>query len=106
MPNGPPDREKPNPAEWVREPKEALSAGEIFREVQAQHIRDMQRRGVSFLFRAYGFLIVATMAIIFLQGFRAWGFALEQDFLWWLGIAVIGEVGGLAGLVYGFFFKK
>lgn len=94
------------PGAWIEESEENLNAAEFFKEVQAQHIRNMQERGVTFLFRAYGFLILATMTIIFLQGFHAWGFALDPDFLWWLGIAVLGEVSGLAALVYGFFFRR
>lgn len=92
--------------DWTKKPKENLSYEEIFKEVQAQHLRNMQERAMNYLLCFYGFVLVCTMAIIFLQGFKAWGFQLPPEFLKWLGGATVGEVGGLAALVYGFFFRK
>jgi len=54
-----------------------------------------QRSILIFLFIAYGFLLVATIAIFFLQGFHAWGFSLDNALLKLLGAATIGEIGGL-----------
>jgi hypothetical protein len=65
----------------------------------------MQHHAVRFLFWAYGGLLAATIGIILLQGFRAWGFALDLGFLRWLGAATVGEVAGLAALVYGSLFS-
>jgi hypothetical protein len=59
-----------------------------------------------FLFWVYGPAVAATFTIIFLQGFGAWGFHLEAGFLNWLGAATIGELGIIAGAVYGGLFKK
>jgi hypothetical protein len=53
-----------------------------------------------FLFAAYGFLLAATIAIFFLQGFHAWGFSLETSLLKWLGAATIGEIGGLLYITF------
>ena len=48
-----------------------------------------------FLLCAFGFLLLATMGIFFLQGFRVRGFDLPTKVLLWLGGATIGEVAGL-----------
>jgi hypothetical protein len=67
---------------------------------------EMRQNAMTFLFCAYGSLLLSTMTVIFLQGFKAYGFALDQNFLNWLGAATIGEVAGLALLVYGALFRK
>ena len=54
-----------------------------------------QRSILTFLFVAYGFLLVTTITIFLLQGFHAWGFSLDNALLKWLGAATIGEIGGL-----------
>ena len=59
-----------------------------------------------FLFWIYGPAVIATFTIIFLQGFKTWGFHLDDHFLGWLGAAIIGELGIIAGVVYGALFKK
>jgi hypothetical protein len=66
---------------------------------------DVQQQIVIFLLRAYGFLLVATMAIFFLQGFHVWGFTLEISLLRWLGGATIGEIGGLLVIAFRASFK-
>jgi hypothetical protein len=63
-------------------------------------------RMVTFLLSAYGFLLVTTVALIFIQGFRPYGFHLPDGFMNWLGGAVIGEIGGLLGMTFGYFFKR
>ena len=66
----------------------------------------LQEEVVKFLNRAYGGLLIATMGIFFLQGFHLWGFDLPTELLKWLGGATIGEIVGLAALVYGQLFRK
>jgi hypothetical protein len=72
----------------------------------AQQTRSLGRRSsvihvrikqdiVTFLLRAYGFLLIATTSLIFLQGFHFMGFTLDSTFLNWLCGATIGEIGGL-----------
>jgi hypothetical protein len=56
---------------------------------------DFQQQIVTFLLWAYGFLLLATVVVIFLQGFHFRGFDLDASLLRWLGGATIGEVGGL-----------
>ncbi len=73
--------------------------------VQAAHV-EFQQQIVTFLLGAYGFLLVATVAIVLLQGFHAWGFALEASFLRWLGAATIGEIGGLLLLTFRAVFRQ
>jgi len=55
---------------------------------------------------AYGFLLVGTMVIFYLQGLKAWGFNLEGALLKWLGGATIGAIAGLLTLTFGAVFKK
>jgi len=75
-------------------------------EVTTQHQIGLQRLIVRFLLCAYSFLLVTTVVILLLQGFRAWGFQLETAFLKWLGGATIGVVGGLLTLTFGAVFRR
>jgi hypothetical protein len=93
-------------SELVKETSESLTPKEFIDREDALSIISIRERAASFLFKAYGGLLAATMAVIFLQGFQVWGFKLDSQFLHWLGAATIGEVGGLAALVYGFLFRK
>jgi hypothetical protein len=54
-------------------------------------------RGISVitLLWAYGFVIIATFTIFFLQGFQLGGFHLPDKVLLWLGGATVGEIAGL-----------
>jgi hypothetical protein len=63
-------------------------------------------RVITFLFWAYGFLIVATMLIFFLEGFRFKGFSLDVGLLEWLGGATLGEIGGLLTITIKATFKE
>lgn len=60
---------------------------------------------IYYLFIIYSILIVCTLIIIFLQGFHIYGFDIDKETLKWLGVSVLGEVAGLAALVYGSLFK-
>jgi hypothetical protein len=71
-----------------------------------EHQIELEKLIVRFLLCAYIFLLVATVAIIFMQGFKAWGFQLDSGFLKWLGVATIGDVGGLLTLTFGAVFKR
>jgi hypothetical protein len=94
----------PVPDGFLKE-QEKLTTKEIIERETAFHTMALQRLSVKFLFVAYGGLLASTMVVIFLQGFRFWGFNLDQKFLNWLGGAAIGEIAGLAALVYGALFK-
>ena len=59
---------------------------------------EQQVKIINFLLWAYGSLLIATMLIFFLQGFKLWGFFLDISLLKWLGGATIGEVAGLLSL--------
>jgi hypothetical protein len=65
----------------------------------------MREKAAIFFFTIYGLALVATLAVYFLQGFNAWGFNLQTELLKWLGGVTLGELGGLALLVYGFLFR-
>ena len=65
-----------------------------------------QQQIVTFLLWAYGGLLVATVSLIYLQGFHVHGFTLESRFLNWLGGATIGEIGGLLTLTFRAVFKN
>ncbi|MGA7340717.1 MAG: hypothetical protein WBE72_23450 [Terracidiphilus sp.] len=72
--------------------------------VSAVHV-GFQQQIVTFLLWAYGFLLAATVTIIFFQGFHFKGFALDSAFLKWLGGATIGEIGGLLVFTFRASFK-
>ena len=59
-----------------------------------------QDKLIDFVIRAYGGLLIVTVLIIFLQGFKLWGFSLDATYLKWLGAATIGEIGGLLMLTF------
>ena len=75
-------------------------------EVTTRHQIELQKLIVIFLLWAYGLLLVVTVGVIFLQGFKVRGFQLDSGFLKWLGGATVGEVGGLLTLTFGAIFKK
>jgi len=89
----------------TREPPQTLTTDEFIRTEQALSHIALKDKAVNFLVIAYGGLLASTVIIIFLQGFQLWGFNLDQDFLNWLGVATVGEVAGLAALVYGALFR-
>lgn len=72
---------------------------------ERRRIMVLRERAVTFLFWADGLLLVATIAIILLQGFHLWGFNLEAEFLRWLSAAAVGEFAGLLLLLYRFLFS-
>ncbi|MFZ5453218.1 MAG: hypothetical protein ACOZF2_15270 [Thermodesulfobacteriota bacterium] len=90
----------------LKEVPQSLTTKEFMEREDAIHMRAMRERTTIFTLRIYGFLVFSTVIIILLQGFKFGGFSLESSFLHWLGGAIIGEIGILAGLVYSFFFKK
>ena len=73
--------------------------------VVAAHV-EFQQQIVTFLLVAYGFLLVMTVAVLMLQGFHAWGFSLDGSLLRWLGVATIGEIGGLLLLTFRAVFRN
>lgn len=89
-----------------KEPSQSLTPKEFIEREEALSNIAMRERAVTFLFTVYGGLLASTVIIIFLQGFHWGGFNLDPGFLNWLGGATIGEVAGLASLVYGALFKK
>jgi hypothetical protein len=89
-----------------KEPSQSLTPKEFIEREEALSNIAMRERAITFLFTAYGGLLASTVIIIFLQGFHLGGFNLDSGFLNWLGGATIGEVAGLAGLVYGALFRK
>jgi hypothetical protein len=85
---------------------EVLSPKEFVERVEVFSVLTLRDRATTFLFRIYTALIITTLGIFLLQGFHLWGFNLDLSLLHWLGGAVIGEVAGLAVMVYGFLFQK
>lgn len=89
-----------------RKVESQLTVSEFIEREKALRGLGMQERAVMFLFISYGGLLLATVVIIFLQGFKVYGFQLETSLLRWLGGATVGEVAGLALLVYKALFKS
>jgi hypothetical protein len=85
-------------------PVVTVSIKEWVTVVTTEHTLGLRSRISTFLFCAYGFLIVTTVVMYFLQGFRV--FYLDVGLLKWLGAATIGEVAGLITLTIKATFKK
>ena len=68
--------------------------------ITAENNLSLQGKIIAFLLWAYGGLLLVTMGIFLLQGFHAWGFALESKLLAWLGASTVGEIGGLLMLSF------
>ncbi|MGA2598866.1 MAG: hypothetical protein ABSH09_17965 [Bryobacteraceae bacterium] len=71
-----------------------------------EHTIEIQKKIVAFLIRAYGSLLLASVAIFLFQGFALWGFKLSETVLKFIGTATIGEIGGLLALTFRTVFKK
>ncbi len=54
----------------------------------------------------YALVLVSTITIFFLQGFRVCGFNLDMSLLKWLGGATVGEVAGLITLTVTYYLKS
>ena len=89
-----------------REPTSELPVKDWVQRVTVASDITLRSRLVTFLLSAYGGLLVGTMALFFLQGFRTAGFHLEEATMHWLGAATIGEIGGLLTMTFGYFFKR
>jgi len=94
------------PKGMTQEDSENLPTNEFVEKAKELSAIDERRKALTFLFFAYGMLLVATISIFFLQGFKFKGFNLDNSLIHWLGGATITEVAGLAALVYGSLFKK
>jgi hypothetical protein len=74
--------------------------------VTTEHSIDLQKQIITFLLRAYGWLLAASIAIFILQGFALWGFKLSETVLKFIGTATMGEIGGLLTLTFRTIFPK
>ena len=93
-------------ADYQREAPQRLTSKEFIAQEQAMSDINLREKMVNTLLRIYSLLIAVTVIIFLLQGFKLGGFNLPEELLRWLGIATVGEVGGLAALVYGSLFRK
>ena len=89
-----------------KEADEALTAKNFASQLIVKGKMAHQAKALTFLFTAYSGLLIFTAGVIIMQGFRVGGFNLDSEFLHWLGGATIGEVGGLAALVYGAVYRR
>ena len=64
--------------------------------------QNLQHREMAFKYALwlFGFCVICTFTIFFLQGFNAWGFHLPENLLHWLGAATVGEVATITVIVY------
>lgn len=84
------------------------------REVDPQRAEDYVQRSkardrthaLHFLLWLFTGCVGLTFLILILQGFKVWGFSLPEDFLRWLGGAVIAEVAAILGAVVTSLFKE
>jgi hypothetical protein len=94
------ENEKPPVREYIKRAQQELKKKQVESDI------GLREKMIAFLFWMYGFLLVSTVVIIFLQGFKVKGFSLNLGFLHWLGGATIGEIGILAGITYRALFKR
>jgi len=68
--------------------------------IQAKTDARIRSHASRFLEKAFGRSLAAIIVIIVLQGFHLWGFSLSEPFLHWLGAATIGEIAGVAAMIW------
>ena len=102
----PPVESRSNLKNYQKETAQHLSPAQFIAQERAMSDIGLRERMVGALLRIYAGLIAATIIIFILQGFKLWGFNLPENLLHWLGGAALGEVGGLAALVYGSLFRR
>src|SRR5580700_10520192 len=87
-------------------PVTILTIKEWATKATVEHNIGLQKQIVSFLVRAYGSLLAASVGIFLLQGFGIAGFKLSETVLRYVGAATIGEIGGLLALTFRAVFMK
>jgi hypothetical protein len=87
-------------------PVTILTIKEWATKATVEHNIGLQKQIVSFLVRAYGSLLAASVATFLLQGFGIGGFKLSETVLRYVGAATIGEIGGLLALTFRAVFMK
>ena len=103
----PPTRStKPTPTEVEDKAETIVYPKGWVEQVETFTVIGLRDRAATFLFRTYAALITVTMGIFLLQGFHLWGFNLDLSLLKWLGGAVVGEIAGLALMVFSFLFER
>ena len=87
-------------------PLAILTVKEWATKATVEHNIGLQKQIVSFLLKAYGSLLAASVSIFLLQGFGIDGFRLSEAVLKYVGAATIGEIGGLLALTFRAVFTK
>lgn len=83
----------------------ALEVKDWIDEITVTNRVYLQQKTIDFLLKAYGGLLISTVVIFFLQGFKIRGFNLDPALLKWLGAATISEIVGLLTLTLGAVFR-
>lgn len=97
------NEEKEGKPRGESEEKERLNVEEFIKRERALSDIGIREKVSKFLLYAYGFSLIATFCLIFLQGFEM--VSLSANLMHWLGGAVIGELAGLFALVIKSVFK-
>lgn len=66
----------------------------------------LRERAFNAILWGYGLVLIPVLVMLFLQGFRAWGFNLPEKLVYGLAIAVIGEIAGFTYIVLRFLFPN
>lgn len=88
------------------EPSPQICLKDRATRVTTGHNINLQKRIITFLLRAYGCLLAASILIFMLQGFNLWGFKLSETDLKFIGTGTIAEIGGLLTLTFRAVFSK
>lgn len=66
----------------------------------------MRERAFNAVLCGYALVLIPILAMLFLQGFHAWGFNLPEKLIYGLAVTVIGEIAGFTYIVLRFLFPR
>lgn len=66
----------------------------------------LRQRAFNAVLCGYAMVLIPILAMLFLQGFQAWGFNLPEKLVYGLAVAVIGEIAGFTYIVLRFLFPQ
>lgn len=66
----------------------------------------LRQRAFNAVLCGYAIVLIPILAMLFLQGFHAWGFNLPEKLVYGLAGTVIGEIAGFTYIVLRFLFPR
>ena len=75
-------------------------------ENEARSNTERRNKILNWLIALFALSVLCTQTVIFLQGFKAWGFALPDSLLQWLGGATVGQFATLLAFLVRAIYRK